>query len=79
MVVVGYNEDGVIVNSGKDKGKFIPEEDFIKSWERTKFWTLLIKKKVKSLATPGGSPRREFRVKSFKIVFYLIAFSLLTF
>jgi ABC-type bacteriocin/lantibiotic exporter with double-glycine peptidase domain len=45
MVVVGYNEDGVIVNSGKDKGKFISEEDFIKTWEKTKFWTLLIKKK----------------------------------
>ncbi len=44
MVVVGYNEDGVIVNSGKDKGKFIPEGDFIKTWERTKFWTLRIKK-----------------------------------
>ena len=45
MVVVGYNEDGVIVNSGKDKGKFIPEEDFIKTWEKTKFWTLVIKRK----------------------------------
>jgi len=45
MVVVGYNEGGVIVNSGKDKGKFIPKEDFIKTWERTKFWTLLIKRK----------------------------------
>ncbi|RJQ38808.1 MAG: tetratricopeptide repeat protein [Nitrospiraceae bacterium] len=37
------------------------------------------KKKVKSLAAPGGSLRRELRVKSFKIIFYLIAFSLLTF
>ena len=45
MVVVGYNEDGVIVNSGKDKGKFMPEEDFIKTWEKTRFWTLLIKRK----------------------------------
>ncbi|MDP3049573.1 MAG: C39 family peptidase [Thermodesulfovibrionales bacterium] len=45
MVVVGYNEDGVIVNSGKDKGRFISEEDFIKTWEKTKFWTLLIKRK----------------------------------
>ena len=45
MVVIGYNEAGVIVNSGKNESKFIPEEDFIKSWERTKFWTLLIKKK----------------------------------
>jgi ABC-type bacteriocin/lantibiotic exporter with double-glycine peptidase domain len=43
MVIVGYNEDGVIVNSGRDKYKFISEEDFVKTWERTKFWTLLIK------------------------------------
>ncbi|MBI4689900.1 MAG: C39 family peptidase [Nitrospirae bacterium] len=45
MVVIGYNEHGVIVNSGRDKAKFIPEKDFIKSWKRTKFWTLLIKRK----------------------------------
>lgn len=45
MVVVGYNEHGVTVNSGKDKGKFISEEDFMKTWERTNYWTLLIKPK----------------------------------
>lgn len=44
MVVIGYNEHGVIVNSGKDKGKFILEKDFIKAWKRTKFWTLKITK-----------------------------------
>ncbi len=43
IVVIGYNDHGVIVNSGKKKGKFVLEEDFLKSWERTKFWTLLIK------------------------------------
>ena len=43
MVVIGYNEHGVIVNSEKENGKFIPEEDFTKSWEKTKYWTLLIK------------------------------------
>ena len=43
MVVIGYNEDGVIVNSGKDEKKFISEEDFMKSWKRTEFWSLLIK------------------------------------
>ena len=42
MVVIGYNEHGVIVNSGKDKDKFISEKDFFKKWEKTKFWTLLI-------------------------------------
>src|SRR4030042_3168358 len=43
MVVIGYNEDGVIVNSGKDNEKFISEKDFVHSWRKTKFWTLLIK------------------------------------
>jgi predicted double-glycine peptidase len=43
MVVVGYSEDGVIVNSGKDEGKFISEKDFMRSWKKTKFWTLIIK------------------------------------
>jgi len=43
MVVVGYNEKGVITNSGKNRLKFIREEDFLKPWERTDFWTLLIK------------------------------------
>jgi predicted double-glycine peptidase len=43
MVVVGYNEHGVIINSGKDKDKFISEKDFLKIWGKTKFWTLLIK------------------------------------
>jgi predicted double-glycine peptidase len=43
MVIIGYNDHGVIVNSGKDKRKFISEMDFLSSWEKTKFWTLLIK------------------------------------
>ncbi len=44
MVIVGYNKYGVIANSGKDKGKFISEKDFMRVWERTKFWTLRIRK-----------------------------------
>ncbi len=44
MVVVGYNEKGVIVNSGEDEKEFIPMSEFLRSWERTKYWTLLIKK-----------------------------------
>ena len=44
MVVIGYTEDGVIVNSGKNQNKFIPEKDFLKIWNRTNNWTLLIKK-----------------------------------
>lgn len=42
MVVVGYSGEGIIVNSGKEKHKFIPYEDFLRSWKKTKFWTLLI-------------------------------------
>ena len=42
MVVVGYNEDGIIVNSGREQLKFIPLEDFLRSWKRTEFWSLLL-------------------------------------
>lgn len=45
MVVVGFNEKGIIANSGKDKETFIHEKDFLSSWKKTKFWTLLIKEK----------------------------------
>jgi ABC-type bacteriocin/lantibiotic exporter with double-glycine peptidase domain len=43
MVVVGYRENGIIANSGREPLKFIPFKDFLKSWNRTKFWTLLIR------------------------------------
>ena len=42
MVVVGYDEGGIIVNSGKEERKFIPRDSFLKAWEKTKFWTLRI-------------------------------------
>lgn len=29
MIVVGYNESGVVVNSGREKNKFIPEKEFV--------------------------------------------------
>jgi predicted double-glycine peptidase len=44
MVIFGYNEHGILANSGKDNGKFIPEDAFLKSWKKTNFWTLLIRK-----------------------------------
>ena len=44
MVGIGYNEHGVIVNSGRNKHKFISEKDFTKVWKKTNYWTLLIKK-----------------------------------
>jgi len=42
MVVVGYDAEGLIVNSGKEQNLFIPLGRFLKSWARTKFWTLQI-------------------------------------
>jgi predicted double-glycine peptidase len=45
MVVKGYNSHGVIVNSGKNRDKFIATKDFLKTWEKTNFWTLGIKVK----------------------------------
>jgi predicted double-glycine peptidase len=45
MVVVGYGSEGVVVNSGRHEKKFIPLDDFMKSWERSKYWTLLITRK----------------------------------
>lgn len=42
MVVIGYDANGVIVNSGKEKEKFIYNEEFLRLWKRTNFWSLLI-------------------------------------
>lgn len=45
MVVIGYNDDGVIVNSGGSEKLFVSNKDFLNTWQRTKFWTLRIKPK----------------------------------
>jgi ABC-type bacteriocin/lantibiotic exporter with double-glycine peptidase domain len=42
MVVVGYDENGVVVNSGKEERKFLARDSFLRAWERAKFWTLRI-------------------------------------
>jgi ABC-type bacteriocin/lantibiotic exporter with double-glycine peptidase domain len=42
MVAVGYDKESLIVNSGKDQHQWIPRSRFLKSWERTNFWTLRI-------------------------------------
>jgi len=42
MVVVGYDEGSMVVNSGKEERKFISRDSFSKTWEKTKFWTLRI-------------------------------------
>lgn len=43
MVITGYNSQGVIANSGAKQGKFIGMDEFIRIWEKSKFWTLLIR------------------------------------
>ncbi len=46
MVVVGFNDAHVIVNSGEDRNKKIEVEKFIKKWQKADYWTLLIEKKT---------------------------------
>ncbi len=45
MVIIGYNDDGFIVNSDVLERQFIDYKRFIRAWEKTKYWLLLIKKK----------------------------------
>jgi predicted double-glycine peptidase len=42
MVLLGYYENGVVANSAKDQHKLIPIRVFLKSWKRTRYWSLLI-------------------------------------
>jgi ABC-type bacteriocin/lantibiotic exporter with double-glycine peptidase domain len=45
MVVVGYNDNGIVVNSGRDEGEFIGNDRFLKIWKKAGFWSLWIRKK----------------------------------
>lgn len=45
MVIIGYDEDSVVAHSGRHEKKGIPLEDFLKSWEKTNYWTLSITRK----------------------------------
>ncbi len=47
MVVIGYDDGGLIVNSGKSEKEYIEMDDFLKTWKRTNNWTLWIKPKDK--------------------------------
>ncbi len=42
MVITGYNEKGIIANSGKEQNKFISEKKFLSQWAKTKYWMLEI-------------------------------------
>jgi ABC-type bacteriocin/lantibiotic exporter with double-glycine peptidase domain len=43
MVLLGYNEGGFIADSGKEHLKSIPQDELIRTWEKTKFWMLVIR------------------------------------
>ena len=45
MVIVGYEPEGVVVNSGKEREKLMRWDRFLSLWKRTKFWTLRIEPK----------------------------------
>ena len=42
MVVTGYGSAGVIVNSGPDQNRFIPEKDLDRIWKKTGYWTFIM-------------------------------------
>jgi ABC-type bacteriocin/lantibiotic exporter with double-glycine peptidase domain len=42
MVIVGYNDKGIIANSGRKRLKRISPGRFLRAWKKTDFWTLLI-------------------------------------
>ena len=42
MVVTGYTEKGIILNTGKERNKIIFNEDLSEIWGKTGFWTLVI-------------------------------------
>lgn len=42
MVMVGYDDEGVVVNSGGERLKHITYEDFGRTWEKGDYWTLYI-------------------------------------
>ncbi len=44
MIVLGYTDTEIIAHSGRDKEIRIPLHSFLKSWERTRYWTLLVTK-----------------------------------
>ncbi len=45
MVIIGYNGNSVIANSGRAERAAFDKESFLKSWKRTNYWTLWIKPK----------------------------------
>ncbi len=42
IIVVGYNKEGIVAHSGKDKDVFMPYENLLKIWGKTGYEALLI-------------------------------------
>jgi ABC-type bacteriocin/lantibiotic exporter with double-glycine peptidase domain len=40
MIVVGYDDRGIFAHSGGEKQRFYSWPDFLKTWEKTRNWTL---------------------------------------
>ena len=47
MVVIGYDREGVIVNSGKEAEKLMRWDRFLPLWQRAKCWTLRVEPEVR--------------------------------
>jgi len=47
MVVIGYGQKGVTVNSGKEREKLMRWDKFLPRWQRTKYWTLRIEPEIR--------------------------------
>lgn len=44
MVLLGYHENGFIADSGREHLKVISRNELKRIWEKTRFWTLVIRK-----------------------------------
>ncbi|MEW6054697.1 MAG: C39 family peptidase [Nitrospirota bacterium] len=42
MVVYGYGENGLIINSGRSEKRYMKQETFLNLWEKAEYWTLLV-------------------------------------
>lgn len=43
MVVYGYSEKGLIINSGRSEKQYMKQETFLNLWGKTEYWTLLVR------------------------------------
>lgn len=44
MVVTGFDDYGIIVNSGRERMKYINEKEFLSAWKKADFWILVLRK-----------------------------------